>query len=227
MVNHNLLVGQIFGRLLVIEHINSRKYIYYSCRCICGTLKEARKGDLVAGKVKSCGCLPKGFPANPKNKSYDPEYAVWWAMKRRCENSNDKAFKNYGGRGITVDPSWQSYEVFKSDMGPRPSSRYEIERVRNHEGYSKDNCVWATRLENSRNRRVTLKVPFKGTEICLIELCTIVDISYETLYMRYRRGDRGDKLIRRQRTSPQKLASTNFNFLCRNNPLTLIFSDKI
>lgn len=74
-------------------------------------------------------------------------------MRDRCSNPRDKSYKNYGGRGITIDPTWESYEQFLADMGRRPTIKHTLERKNNNGGYSKSNCIWATRLVQGRNSR--------------------------------------------------------------------------
>jgi hypothetical protein len=53
------LTNRRFGRLSVL-HLGSRtteKRTYWRCRCRCGAEKEVRGDSLIAGAVRSCGCL--------------------------------------------------------------------------------------------------------------------------------------------------------------------------
>lgn len=78
---------------------------------------------------------------------------MWAAMIQRCENEKNPSFENYGGRGITVSNEWHSFETFIADMGRRPDSTLTVERKNNDLGYSKENCVWATRSDQAFNKR--------------------------------------------------------------------------
>ena len=53
------LIGQKFGRLLVLEKGKKDKaqHQYYVCKCDCGNICEINSDNLRRGLTKSCGCL--------------------------------------------------------------------------------------------------------------------------------------------------------------------------
>lgn len=81
-------------------------------------------------------------------------YPVWNAMIQRCYNAENRAYKHYGKRNITVCDRWKnSYEDFLSDIGERPSKNHSLDRIDNDGDYSPDNCKWSTWFEQALNRR--------------------------------------------------------------------------
>ncbi len=87
-----------------------------------------------------------------------PTYKTWQSIRQRCENPNDKDYRNYGARGITVCNRWQDFANFLSDMGEKPSNFHSIERISSNIGYRPSNCRWATSREQNLNRNNNLIV---------------------------------------------------------------------
>lgn len=165
------LLGQVFGRLTVESYVGGQgrgRHAIWLCRCECGGQTFVTSHRLRSSRALSCGCLRderrrmavrKHGESSWRGHSATPEYGIWRGLIGRCENENDRAYANYGGRGISVCREWRdSFEVFLAHVGRRPSSEHSVDRIDTNGDYRPGNVRWATDVEQSRNRRcVTLR----------------------------------------------------------------------
>ena len=159
-----IILGEKYGRLTIkkevaplrIKNTSIRRIL---CECSCGKMVVVRLALLKHGRVQSCGCLQKekcSEVMKTHGMSRTKIYYIWVEMKKRCLNKKQKAYKNYGGRGIKVCKRWMYFENFYADMGEKPDGK-SLERINNNLGYFKKNCKWATHLEQMRNTRRNIK----------------------------------------------------------------------
>lgn len=197
--NFEDLTSRTYGRLLVTG-INKRDCygkIYYDCICECGNRTIVNSNDLKSGHTKSCGCLRNELSKEIHTKhglSYSRIRAIWRNMIRRCECENDRSYKNYGGRGISVCNEWHSLDAFAKwilEKGyDENSARGEqtIERTDVNGNYDPSNCKLANMVEQARNKRNNREFLLNGKRITLQELSEITGINRSTISYRLLHG---------------------------------------
>jgi hypothetical protein len=84
----------------------------------------------------------------------------------RCYNTDSRAYKNYGGRGITVYEPWKNdrreFFRFAKTLEGWDNPKLDIDRIDNNAGYFPDNIRLVSRKENSNNKRNTSYVEYRG-----------------------------------------------------------------
>lgn len=174
------LVGQRFGKLIVKCWDTGAGA--WACICDCGRTRLSTSTHLEEGRNTSCGC------ARPKHGGKGTRaFAIWQGMLERCRRQSHKNWADYGGRGITVCERWQRFQNFFADMGEPPIGA-TIERKDNDGNYEPGNCRWASRVEQARNRRNSIRITYAGRTQSLAAWAEEFGANYWLLNTRHRLG---------------------------------------
>jgi hypothetical protein len=191
------LTGKQFGRLTV-QRLAGRKHRsgLWRCLCQCGASIDVSSANLRRGSTKSCGCWAKEVSsrvhrahghAGHTGAGNSRTYNAWHGMWQRCRNPSHQAYANYGGRGVTVDVSWQAFGRFLADMGEAPAG-LTLDRRDNDGPYCKDNCRWANEATQRRNTRRNVWLTLDGVTKVVRDWSNDLEIPYNTIRNRLLRG---------------------------------------
>jgi hypothetical protein len=183
------LIGQKFSRLTVIERSEFKgKRIAWRCSCECGNFSYVTTDALRSGKTGSCGCRKKETgKENCLAHGIKPRHGMtgtgahnsWTSMIERCRGQGS------GGRykriGVEVCKRWEIFENFYEDMRDRPIGM-TIDRINNSEGYSKDNCRWATNSQQQRNKSNAKRLLVNGKIVALMDFADEHGIKKTDMY---------------------------------------------
>jgi hypothetical protein len=187
------IAGTKSGRLAAVAPVpgavrGRRKWTWL---CDCGNSRVAYVSHVKSGLTSSCGCA-----RGTHRHSATGTYRSWCSMIQRCTNQENPNYKNYGARGIKICERWRDFATFLADVGHRPSPAHTLERDKNDGNYEPGNVRWATRAEQLRNTRRTVRVRTNGRDICLKDAAKEVGVSYGAVVVRRLKGEVGSDLFR-------------------------------
>jgi hypothetical protein len=195
------MVGKKYNMLTVMLDVGySHGQQSYLCSCDCGNKLVIAGQRIRNGQSKSCGCLARK-QTSQRHKTHGlsktPEYRAWAKIKMRCTNPNDPNFYRYGGRGVGMCDEWyNSFEQFYKDLGKRPNGM-SLDRIDNNQGYSKDNCRWATPQQQAANRELSIVIDYDGKSMCLKEWSRHINRPYTTMLSHYKKGYSINQILRK------------------------------
>lgn len=153
------VAGARIGGLIIVstEYVQKATYkkLYATCLCDCGKSTKIQVNSL-GPNTSSCGCGQRKAHIT-HGMTNSNSYKAWVSMKARVVSNNPTIRPHYKDRGITVAVEWNNFEGFYRDMGEKPEG-LTLERINNDKGYSKDNCKWATKDEQERNKTTSVFV---------------------------------------------------------------------
>ena len=186
------LTGHKYGKLIVLSKYGKDKDgLHYMswCRCDCGEELAVRDTLLLHGRKTMCNSCAKLSNAT-HGKSKDRVFHVWQGMKARCYNPNNKAYPEYGGRGIRICNEWLDSTKFiewalsngfdESKSGDECS----IERIDVNGNYEPSNCTWVTKKRQARNKQNTRYATYNGVKMPIRDIADIVGISATNIIQR-------------------------------------------
>ena len=182
--------GIRYGSIVAIKPVGKiGKSIAWLYQCDCGEQGVARSSSLPA-KTRCAKCAREqqaqkitihGETINPKRSSL---YNTWLSIRQRCNNPKHLSYKDYGGRGIKLCERWNSFDMFKLDVGEKPAPHMQINRIDNNGNYEPGNVEWATPSQNSNNRRSSRLIEYKGKAMTLRAWCDELGLSYPLMKQR-------------------------------------------
>lgn len=185
------IIGERFGRLVVVGYHHSNKYksTWWLCKCDCGNEKIVYRGSLTSGDIISCGCYREEHK-NEYGKKHGlvktPLYSVWSGMIQRCTNTKANNYGRYGKRGIKICSEWRSnFKAFYEwAMFNGYSAGLTIDRIDTNGDYEPSNCRWVDRKTQQNNRRNNHHFTYNGVTHTIAEWSKLLNVNPETL--RYR-----------------------------------------
>lgn len=188
------LINQRFNKLLVIERAkNQNDKTMWKCKCDCGNEVFVLTSNLRCNRIKSCGCLKVDKlvkRSTTHNQRHTNLYEVWKTMKQRCYNENNKSYKNYGGRGITICEDWKTNftSFYNWSMANGYKKGLTIDRIDNNSNYCPENCRWTDRMTQANNSRWNKHIIVNGKDDTLANWLRFYNLTYDKYYKRINKG---------------------------------------
>jgi hypothetical protein len=197
----NVKKGDIYHNLKIVKELppaimaSGRDDRLFLCECVCGSITEVRLRKLreKTKPVRSCGCLLEENRYRTHSLTNHALYDTFKNMHKRCYDTDNSAYKNYGGRGIIVCDEWHGNSGLIAFISWAENNGYKkgltLDREKNEQGYSPSNCRWVTQKINMLNTRVNTIV----AEISDRKFCDLYDkyhhatVSYRTAKTRYQK----------------------------------------
>jgi hypothetical protein len=129
-------------------------------------------------------------------KKYKLTYSSWKNMRQRCKRE-----------GIFLDQKFSTFAGFLAFMGPRTSAKYTCDRIDYDGPYSPGNCRWASKQQQSLNRRNAVKLTYGGETLPIIAWAARLKKPAAMLRRRKRLGWTDEEIITGNRAGARRASA--------------------
>lgn len=197
------ITGKVFGRLTVLKfsHRDNHRNSYWLCQCSCGKQLTVLKSNLTGGKTLSCGCFRSEQNSLNNQLCKDKErvclYQKWANMKKRCYDSKNPGYKNYGGRGIKICDEWKdNFDLF---LNWAKNNGYKlgltIDRINVNGNYEPGNCRFISIKEQANNKTTNRIINCNGITKTLAEWAEFFKVDSHFIRNKVKKGLTFEKVI--------------------------------
>jgi hypothetical protein len=180
LVRYKDLTGKVISKWVIVSRYMGEKrkdndnHVYWNCVCECGAKSIVSGSDLRRKRSLQCvSCADKERNlqhGDTREGPYKKLYKQWHAMRQRCKSDDPSYAPYYKAKGITYCEEWDDYLVFKEWAlvnGWAPC--LTLDRKDGNKNYSPENCRWATRIQQQRNRSCSKILEINGEKIQLMD----------------------------------------------------------
>jgi hypothetical protein len=118
-------------------------------------------------------------------------YRIWSCMRERVYSTGHVASERYRTLGVYVCERWlgkRGFLNFLEDMGHPPTANHTLERIDNNGPYTKENCKWIPKGEQSKNRRSCHYFDTPKGRMCLADAARFYGLTPAVVYHRFYGG---------------------------------------
>lgn len=186
------MVGEAYYLHDVNNAIKRRQAMF---RCKCGNTFIAQIYKVKTCETRSCGCI-QAKATSESNSTHGlskiPLYTIWKAIKSRCYNVKNKAYHNYGGRGVVVCNEWKNdftaFYLWAMSNGYKKGLQIDKDIKGDGLLYSPQTCIFVTPKVNSNNRRSNVYIDFNNDSKTISQWADKIGIPMKILHQRLSRG---------------------------------------
>lgn len=190
-IDPNTIIGDRYGKLVILEAKREGQNIICKCRCDCGCIKDnVRLGNMRTGHVKSCGNHYREFATRTHGMSNSRIYRIYRKMLNRCYREQDESYKYYGAEGVRVCDEWRNdpAEFIKWAMDNGYDDKLTIDRINTDGNYEPNNCRWITMHEQCLNRKSNVYLEYRGEIKTISEWAETLNMNRHLIDDRLKRG---------------------------------------
>ena len=159
--------------IISFSHKDKYNHPFFNCICSCGNKNIIDLFSLKYNRSKCCKQCGYKKIKGKHNLSHSRIYRIFNHIKQRCNNKQDSAYKDYGGRGIKMCKEWEDNFInfYNWSIANGYKENLSIDRINNNGNYEPENCRWAINAEQQNNKRNNHIITYNNKKYTISNFC--------------------------------------------------------